>query len=497
MSDGYSSDGPENEAGEQGGFQVDLLKSYLAFGWRGIRARWPLAAALFVVGLTLSVLASIYAPRTYTCKTVLMAVGNPILDGNNGGGNPLAGAVSLIKRHENLEHIVRDTGLVEKFPTRRPPLLRLKDKLIMGLFGKLDAAMQLSILVATVESRLDVDIDQSGNLEISVDWGDGKTAAELAEAAREGFIKNRHNAEVSAFEAKMSILDEHATKLRSEVENLAQQINSAQEERAALATKTTPGNAAPSPVMRALSRAVASSPAETGTPLPELKDKLADMKRKLTDMEADRDHRIRDEEAKLSELKLRFTPSHPQVVTQEERVAMVSQVPSELALLRSEVADLDGNIKEREVLAGHGSGALVTASSGGAAAGAPALPQEIVRALENDKTDPALSAQLSGAVVKYGQLRDDIRSGRIELDTAQAAFDHRYQVVVPADPPLKPTKPKPGVVFGAGFVLSLLVSLLLPILFQLRNGLMIERWQVHQLQLPVLAELRLPPHSTD
>lgn len=370
----------------------------------------------------------------------------------------------------------------------------------MGLFGKPDAAMQLSILVATVESKLDVNIDQSGNLEISVDWGDGKTAAELAEAAREGFIKNRHNAEVSAFEAKMSILDEHATKLRAEVENLAQQINSAQEERAALATKTAPG-AAPAPVVRAMPRAVASAPAETGTPLPELKDKLADMKRKLTDMEADREHRIRDEEAKLSELKLRFTPSHPQVVTQEERVAMVSQVPSELALLRSEVADLDGNIKEREVLAGHGSSTLAITSQGGGVAGATAsaaaLPQEIVRALESDKTDPALSAQLSGAVVKYGQLRDDIRSGRIELDTAQAAFDHRYQVVVPADPPLKPTKPKPGVVFGAGFVLTLLASLLLPILFQLKNGLMIERWQVHQLQLPVLAELKLPPHSTD
>jgi len=44
---------------------------------------------------------------------------------------------------------------------------------------------------------LSVGSDTAGNLSISVEWSDGKTAAEVAEAAREGFLRGRHAAEVS------------------------------------------------------------------------------------------------------------------------------------------------------------------------------------------------------------------------------------------------------------------------------------------------------------
>jgi len=88
-----------------------------------------------------------------------------------------------------------------------------------------------------------------------------------------------------------------------------------------------------------------------------------------------------------------------------------------------------------------------------------------------------------------------VRAGKISLDTAQAAFNHRYQVIVPVDVPNKPIKPKGIVILGAGIFVSLLIALLIPILLQLRNGVIVELWQVHAFQLPVLGELRLPPRS--
>ena len=42
------------------------------------------------------------------------------------------------------------------------------------------------------------------------------------------------------------------------------------------------------------------------------------------------------------------------------------------------------------------------------------------------------------------------------------------------------------------FVLSLLIGFVVPILLELRSGVIVEKWQVQHLQLPVLAELRLP-----
>jgi len=85
--------------------------------------------------------------------------------------------------------------------------------------------------------------------------------------------------------------------------------------------------------------------------------------------------------------------------------------------------------------------------------------------------------------------------GRIDLDTAQAAFNHRYQVIVPAEAPSKAEKPNPVLIIVGGLFLSLLLSLALPIISELRGGVIVETWQVHHLQLPVLAELKLPPHT--
>lgn len=500
---------PDNEVDdEQGGapaqanagIQMEVVRSYLAFAGRALRPRWLWTAGILTVGMVLTFTVLRYVPRTYSCTTVLMALENPVLD-TYGGPSPLSGASTLITRQENLEVLVRETGLIQKYQARRPTILALKDRLMQRLFGAWDEKTMVAILVGTLGSRLNVGTNSAGNLSISVEWTDGKTAAEVAEAAREGFLRTRHAAEVAAFEAKMSILDEHATKMRAEVETLAEQINAAHAERVPKPVPGAPSSALPVAGSPSAPRAVVArrSPVAVAmtADLPEQRAKLTEAKRQLSELEADRERRLRDERAKLAELQLHLTPSHPQVVTQQERIALLSQVPSEVALLRSEVADLEGTLKQREVLASHSASGGVGSSGVQASASSAGLPTEIIRALENDEVDPALSAQISGAVARYGSLRDDIRAGRMQLDTAQAAFDHRYQIVVPAEVPNVPIKPKPPLIFGVGLGVSLLLGLILPILAELRRGIIVERWQVTHMALPVLAELKLPPHSPE
>ena len=482
---------------------MEIVRSYLTFAWQAIRRRWLWTAGIVIGGLALTLTVLRYIPRTYSCTTVMMALENPVLD-TYGGPSPLAGAGTLITRQENIEVLVRETGLVQKYVARRPPLLALKDRVMQRLFGAWNEKTMSAIVVGTLQTKVNVGTDSAGNLTISVDWTDGKTAAEVAEAARQGFLRTRHAAEVAAFEAKMSILDEHASKMRTEVETLADQINAAHAERApkpiagaaaSIAAPVTGTAAAPGRAV-AVRRPSGVAAAMTAD-LPEQRAKLAELKRRLTDLESDREHRLRDERSKLAELQLHLTPSHPQVVTEQERISLLSQVPSEVALLRSEVADLEGTLKQREILASRGTSSGVGSGVAASSAASVGLPTEIIQALENDDVDPALSAQISGAVARYGSLRDDIRAGRMQLDTAQAAFDHRYQIVVPAEIPNVPTKPKPPLIVGVGLGLSLLLGLLLPILAELRRGIIVERWQVTHLALPVLAELKLPPHSPE
>jgi uncharacterized protein involved in exopolysaccharide biosynthesis len=492
----------EEETEEQGGggsgFDAETIRSYVTFVKRAVQRHRLMLGSVLVVGLALSVVVMKYFPRTYNCTTVLLGLNNQVLEGRD-QAVPLVGATSLILRHENLESIIRDVGLIKKFRERRQPLLKLKDQVFAAVFGELNDDIMKQVLVGTMEAKIGVEVEGS-ELTISVDWGDPQTAAELADAARESFVSSRHSAEMSAFEEKIAILDGHATKLRDEVENLAEQVRTQAKERLA-EDKAATAAATPSaaPVATAAPRVVRRA-AGPDPEAPVLREKLDGMKRKLSELESERDRKRREEQQKLADLKLKLGPSHPEVLTQNQRLAMAMQEPSELALLRADVKSTETQLKQRESLAKLGTTSIIGGSAAAGTASAAAaepLPSDIGRLLDADGVDPALAAQLRGAVVQFGSLRDEIRSARINLDTAQAAFNHRYKVIVPADAPSKPIKPKPALILIGGIFLSLIVGLLLPILAELRKGKLVSRWQVQTVALPILAELRLPPHTND
>lgn len=487
------------EVGEESSgpsFNPEILRSYLTFAKNAIRAHRVMIGIIVFVGVVLTGLVVKYIPRTYSCTTVLMTVENQVLDGAS-GGRPLVGAEGLMMRRENLEELIKETDLVHKYYPRRPPLLRAKDRAMQSLFGPLSDKIVTAILVGTLESRLMV-AAKNDTLEIRVDWNDAATTAELARAAQDGFLKIRHRAEISAFQEKMGILDTHAAKMREEIDALAEQMKAALEAKAADLTKSNKPAGATAKTAAAGSAVFAPRPrtAVTDEQLPELREKLAGQKAKLLAMENDRSQRISAERSKLDELKLHLTPNHPQVITQQERLQVAQDVSSDLALLRSEVADMEVQIRQRDAMVKTGP-LGPTRSLGGGAVGASAemLPADIIRLLESTDVDPALSAQMSGAVVRYASLRDEVRGAKLALDTAQAAFNHRYQVVIPVEEPSRPLKPALPVVAIAGLVLSLLIAFALPVLLELKRGVLVERWQLEHLQFPVLADLRLPERS--
>ncbi len=488
--------------GGGGGFQIELLRSYLDFARRALRKRWLLSASIVVTILALTIVATIFWPRTYSCTTVLMPVGNSLLDGK---GTPplLIGAEDLIMRHENLEAIIRDTGLVQIYEDRRPPILKLKDHLMQTLVGKYDEKTLMTILLGTLESRLHVTTEKS-DLSIKAEWSDAITAAALAEAGRQSFIRARHVAEMSAFEEKMAIWDQHATKLRADIEVYADQVAQSRKDRLKQAkgeqAALDKNSAATADVKPRVIRSVTAAPAAPDVELPVLKEKLEGLKRKLADLQGDRERRLQEAQAKYDDLKLRLTQSHPDVVSQAQRVSMLAQPTTEEQLAQTEVTEAEANLKMRDGLAHGGVPSITTTLLGGGAGARPGgdapLPPEIVALLSNDDGDPALNAQLLSAVSAYTSMRSEILTMRIDLDTAQAAFNHRYQVIIPADPPGKPDKPKPALMIVIGFLLAILVGAAVPISLDLKKGILTDRWQVEH-ELPVLAELHLPPYTGD
>jgi uncharacterized protein involved in exopolysaccharide biosynthesis len=481
----HDDDGSEDSGG---GFNLEMVRSLLKFSKNAIARRKLVVGIVAVVGLALTFAAAKYLPRSYECKTTMMALASGVLDAER-GPQPLAGAEGLIMSHENLEKLTRDIDLKKKFVSRRPALLAFKDSLIQSVFGPMDDKVLTSVIIGTLGSKIEPTVEKD-ELSIQVTWTDGQTAAEITEAAREGFLRIRHTAEMSAFQDKMSILDSHAVALRAEIGVLAQQMKERLAEKRAELEAEAKAEVAKNPgsPKRTIFRRAASKPI-TDEQIPELRSRLVGLKQQLNNAESERTARIRQEEGKLEDLKLRLTPSHPQVITQQERVGMATQVPSELSLLRAEVQDMESQIRQREAMQGQRSGVALSSTE---AVGSEPLSTEVLGLLDERDADPALAAQISGAVVRYGSLRDDIRGAKLALDTAQAAFSRRYKVTLPVEAPSEPTKPKKAVVLGIGAAISLLLALLLPILLELKRDVIVEQWQVNQFQLPVLADLRLP-----
>ncbi len=503
----------EEEDGEEtsGGVSRDVLKSYLAFGVRAVLRRPFLVGGVFlgIIGVTVA-LVTLW-PRTYYCESRLMAQTNEVFalrgDGNN---YPLRNAYDLVMRQDNLEAIVKQADLVHAWEAKRPFILKLKDAVMDKIRGPLSEKDRESALLFTLGDHLSVAATDS-TLTFMVDWPDAETSARILEVAEENFLEARHVAEISTLAEYISILEGHATTLRGEVEDIAGQLKRMREAKIAAArgkakipAESAPGAAVTTTTVRRPSAPRPPSQADEDE-LATLKATLETKQRTIAELEDYRNRRLLDLQAKLVDLRAKYTPAHPAVVDAQQALLAVSQPSPQVTTLRADVKDLEAQIKSRSDSttgtpeAGGGTIAMTSPANSAASAGAGPLPEEIMNLMaeDADAPDPAVAAQLRYAVEKYTTLRGQISSARIDLDTAQAAFNHRYKIVVPPQVPLKAVKPKIRLLVGAGIFAAVFFSLLSAIAAELLRNKIVARWQVEQISLPVLGELRFPPRSSD
>jgi hypothetical protein len=448
------------------------VRRYLGFSLGSIRRR-PFLFLLIAAGLALLAATGLAVlPKTYEVESRLLAQSNAglaVRADSRPSDLPTKAAAETIIRRDNLRAMIRQADLLQEWPKRRAPILRVKDWVLRALQRAPTEEELTEGLTGLLEKNLTVWTTNEGTVVIQLHWPDPIQAYRLVDAAQQNFLEKRHVLEVETIAEQISILEVHAATLKKNVET---QVADLEQLRERSSSKDARAPAAP-------------LPAKTADPdLPKLRVMLDAKRRSITDLEEYRRKHILELQTRLAEQRAIYAENHPMLQDLQRSLDQLGGESPQLAALRQEEREL------RRRLGGSSDDA------GGASSSAPTIPADLFRGfgpLEDSSVEYA-RAQLRYAAQEYAAMRDRIDKARVDLDTARAAFKYRYSVVTPPQVPRGPIKPKAPLVMAAALIAGLALALFATTFADFRAGIVLKKWQLEDLlgASGAIIDVRLP-----
>jgi hypothetical protein len=426
-----------------------------------------------VVGASLGFMALL--PKTYEVQTTLQVLRPAGLSSSSSEADTQTkqAALSVIRR-DNLVAMLRQTDFMKNWPLHRAPLLKVKDALWARLFKAPTEAEKLDGFVGLLEKQLWV-TPGDGTVTIGIHLSDSQLALTLVESALQNFLEARHSAEISSIGEVISILE---TRTGQAHEALDQSLRQLQDLRTARAAR--------------LGRSVrrGEAPALATLPDPETEQLMVQLKTKklaIADLEDFHRRHVSDLEARLEEMRTRYSETHPAVADAQMALEAAQPESPQVAALRNELMPIEAELKSR----GFDSDAALRNN--------PNRDMALQQTLEADDPheddDPEIDfakSEVRHALGHYNDMLDRTAAARLEQDRAGAAFKYRYVVLWPAQKPLGPYSPKPLAVLAASLVAGLVLAVLGVAFVDVSSKKLVEPWQVeHTVGLPTLANLSL------
>ena len=450
----------------------ESLLETVTFASRASRRRTSLTFSVLILGIMLTVVAEYLAPRSYEVEARVLVLRSGLAAALMGNTNPLnpdekrdaKEYEEQIRSRADIESIVRDAKLVERWDQNLSPLRRIIDRFGPKIGRPAPTPeMKFNTLAAVLEHQLKVTIDTSTVI-ISVDWPDPVLAHDIVQNAVEKFTAARYATEVGVIPESIAILARYADDARSEMERAANTMRDARR----------PPDAAPARTGTETTRVVVAVPKSD----PVTDARLAEVQTQIRAATEERDRRVNDLNNQLLEMSTTYAPAHPAVVALKATIDATKQESPALTQLKNEEATLLGKVERAATT--HASERVVVHTRGGTTVAQ--LPAE-------EQTVGGSQDRFEAALRRFEALRGRIDEAKIEERTADANFNHRYQVVHPADFPLAPKSPVTLLVGVFGALLTLLMILATSALADLGSGLFYEPRRVRdRLKLPVLGE---------
>ena len=465
---------PVSPSSHQDGDLLGPVGDYLGFALRSVGRHKMLVACIFVAVAALGVGVAKVVPLKYQVVSTILTQRNPIMAAMSPGGNrdwdtPTLAAQEIIKRRQNLTALAEQTNFVNRYRASRAPAIRARDWLVEHFSGKRRTDAQvLDDLVNALQTKMWVTVGPEGTVTIGCNWSDPGLAFDLVQAAVQSFFEARNAAEIGARGEAIAILQGHDARVQKDIAAAIEQL---EEKERSLRIQSAP-HRMPMPRPSAL-------PDEE---LVRLQGVLAARRRALAELEDYRQRHLQELQQQLDAQLAVYAPEHPAVVSARQSLESFSAPSPQIGDLKAEIAKLEADIATR------------TKDAKGPAPEPASLELEMARQRVTEAQDPRLEyerGQVEMLLRRHAALVERIESARIELNTAQAAFDQRYSLVTPAQRPKGPLKPTRPMLAVAAMVLAMGVALIAAVVKDLLRGRILERWQVEQaLDLPVIVEIR-------
>lgn len=366
--------------------------------------------------------------------------------------DPARSAWELVHRRENLISIVERAKLREAGPSAGP----------VGGLGLPAVARPKEVpppgevlddLVLALDEALSVSAEE-GIITFRVEWGDPQQAYHIVEAALHNYLEARHLLEITEIDEIISVLKRGVAELR-------QKLDDAIRESLERGAPAEPGALAPAQF-------------QPSAELVELKSMLDARERVISDMEEHRRGRLANLQAQLDQATAVYAENYPGIAILRQEIAALSSEAPHLAALRDEGSRLRKRYAAR--LAEETRDWQSRRARGPAHAAATALSRD-ERVRETRQ--------------QYQQLLERVYAAELELDAARAAFNHRYEVIWPAQMPREPVSPNTRKIFGVGIIGAILFAFAVAASPDVLTGRIVERWQLERgLNLRVLAVIR-------
>lgn len=486
---GRSSGGDDDE-----GPQI-AVRERISEAGRSAKRRKGLSFVVIMICGALTVLAAIFAPRTYEVESRVLVQRTNAINGQNQGQtyvsdqemrNQAKEYEEQVMARDNIIAIVKQKNLVERWDEMRQPHRRLIDKINRKL-GKAPPSddEKFEALVANIETRMKVWVDAT-TVTVKLDWPEPSSAKDIVEAAVKNFLDARYQSEVGVIPARLKIQETFVAQAHKDLETAAQQL--------VVLQKAADPKKPVAPVMiPSLPKGVDANAAQSDDPV--LQQKLDNVRQQIAQASAAKNQRLAELNQQLIEKSQTLGAQHPDIIALKAQIKATQDMePPGIGPLRAQEKSILDEIAQKKAAA---AAARAATPEPRTVVLRPGQPKETQAEKDKEKlladaTAPKsvqdAQVQFDAASQKYQELVKNLQAILLEMQTAEAANKNRYKVTHPAEVPVGPKRPVGLIAVIIGFLATIAAVLVVAALADRFSGIFFEPRDVRdRLNLPVFA----------